>query len=153
MAERPQNHPMTDVPCFFVHPCRTADALREIMGPRKVSELEYLLTWIGLIGASVGLNLPKELAIQYTRNQRSKLPGEPFTPVPRLSLPGQDECLIELILQILDESGQLEPVTPRPTRLPWKHPILLPLVPPPHHSLLLSYVSLPGVPRRLFWSH
>ena len=58
-----QNHPVTDIPCFTVHPCNTADAMQEIIGSREFSGLEYLLVWIGLIGGCVGLNLPKELAI------------------------------------------------------------------------------------------
>ena len=36
----------------------------EIIDTRMVSELEYLQIWIGLIGSSVGLYLPKELAIK-----------------------------------------------------------------------------------------
>ena len=51
------------MPCFFVHPCNTPDAMRELLGTEVVSGLEYLQIWAGLIGASVGLHLPKELAV------------------------------------------------------------------------------------------
>ena len=59
-----QNHPVTDLPSFTIHPCNTPDAMRELLGPGAVSELQYLLVWFGLIGASVGLHLPKELAAE-----------------------------------------------------------------------------------------
>ena len=38
--------------------------MQDIIGTRRVSELQYMQIWTGLIGASVGLNLPKELAIE-----------------------------------------------------------------------------------------
>ena len=58
------NHPITDVPCFAIHPCNTADALVDIIGAKDVSGLDYLQIWIGLIGGPVGLYLPKELAME-----------------------------------------------------------------------------------------
>ena len=48
----------------MIHPCNTPDAMRELIGARKVSGIQYLLIWFGLIGASVGLHLPKELAVE-----------------------------------------------------------------------------------------
>lgn len=45
------------MPAFFVHPCRTADAMRAI-GVGDVGVLDYMLIWIGIIGASVSLNVP-----------------------------------------------------------------------------------------------
>lgn len=53
---------MTNLPCYFIHPCNTAQAMQDIIGKRKVSNVEYLMIWIGLVGGSVGLYLPKELA-------------------------------------------------------------------------------------------
>ena len=58
-----QNHPITDFPSFFVHPCNTADAMRELLSDRHVSAVEYLMIWLGLVGSCVGLHLPKELAL------------------------------------------------------------------------------------------
>lgn len=58
-----QNHPVTGMPWYFIHPCNTAKAMEDIIGTRQISELEYLLIWIGLIGGAVGLYLPKELAM------------------------------------------------------------------------------------------
>ncbi|KAI4233324.1 MAG: hypothetical protein LQ349_004478 [Xanthoria aureola] len=55
------NHPMTGTPACFIHPCNTAEALRQIIDGRLVSSLEYLQIWFGLVGPSVGLYLPTEL--------------------------------------------------------------------------------------------
>lgn len=56
-------HPITGLPVYFVHPCRT----QEIMAQRRSWEgearpEEYLMVWMGVIGASVGLSVPVELA-------------------------------------------------------------------------------------------
>lgn len=60
------HHPLTDVPCFWVHPCNSAEAMRKILGGMKgeVSPVEYLMLWIGLVGIAVGLSLPKEIVRQ-----------------------------------------------------------------------------------------
>ena len=55
---------MTDLPAFFIHPCNTADGMEKIVHDRLVSPLEYLQIWIGLVGPSVGLYLPKELVVE-----------------------------------------------------------------------------------------
>jgi ubiquitin-like-conjugating enzyme ATG10 len=59
-----QNHPVTGIPTFFIHPCQTADALREVAGGRNVSHQEYILLWLGIVGGSVGLNAPLFLGTQ-----------------------------------------------------------------------------------------
>lgn len=60
-----QNHPVTGIPCFWVHPCNTAEAMRSITNgiEKQVTSLEYLMVWIGLVAAAVGLSLPKELVV------------------------------------------------------------------------------------------
>ncbi|CAK4029568.1 Hypothetical predicted protein [Lecanosticta acicola] len=52
-------HPVTGLPVYFVHPCRTQEmmAARGQLGPE-----EYLMVWFGVIGAGVGLNVPVALA-------------------------------------------------------------------------------------------
>lgn len=55
-------HPITSTPAYFVHPCRTEDAMVAVAGGKDVSPKEYLLQWIGVIGQSVGLNVPFEVA-------------------------------------------------------------------------------------------
>lgn len=62
-ANRAQNHPITDVPAFFVHPCNTAVAMHVIIGGRSITVEAYLQIWLGLVGGCVGLALPKSLAI------------------------------------------------------------------------------------------
>lgn len=59
------NHPVTDLPCFWVHPCNTAEAMSEILSSVKhaVTPEKYLMIWLGLVGSAVGLTLPKEVAI------------------------------------------------------------------------------------------
>ncbi|KAI1327556.1 hypothetical protein F5Y16DRAFT_193751 [Xylariaceae sp. FL0255] len=54
-----EHHPITGLPTFFVHPCLLGDA----MAPFDCSKEDYLLVWLGLVGACVGLFAPKELAI------------------------------------------------------------------------------------------
>lgn len=58
-----QNHPFTDFPSFFVHPCNTADAMRELLRGRRVSPVEYLMIWLGLVGSCVGLHIPRDVAL------------------------------------------------------------------------------------------
>lgn len=56
------DHPITSTPAYFIHPCRTAEAMEPVTeGPRTTPEM-YLLRWIGIIGQSVGLDVPSELA-------------------------------------------------------------------------------------------
>jgi hypothetical protein len=38
--------------------------MQDIIGERQITAVEYLQIWIGLVGSSVGLYLPKELAIK-----------------------------------------------------------------------------------------
>jgi len=56
------HHPITGVPVWFVHPCRTAEAMgTDLRG--HVQPAEYLLAWLGVVGGSVGLNVPVRLAL------------------------------------------------------------------------------------------
>lgn len=61
------NHPVTDMPVFFVHPCNTATALEETASTPEPSPLQYMLQWLGIVGACVGLHLPMDLALQADR--------------------------------------------------------------------------------------
>ncbi|KAL6235148.1 hypothetical protein BDW75DRAFT_147370 [Aspergillus navahoensis] len=54
-------HPVSGTPAFFVHPCNTADAMRDIAGEHGISPEAYLIIWLGLVGTSVGLQLSSEL--------------------------------------------------------------------------------------------
>lgn len=57
------NHPATDLPAYFIHPCNTADAMRDITRGSLVSPQIYLQIWIGLVGGCVGLYLPSQLIV------------------------------------------------------------------------------------------
>ncbi|KAL4868761.1 hypothetical protein BDV12DRAFT_92399 [Aspergillus spectabilis] len=54
-------HPVSGTPTFFVHPCNTADAMRDIADGCGISPETYLIIWLGLVGNCVRLQLPKEL--------------------------------------------------------------------------------------------
>lgn len=60
------DHPISGLPAYFVHPCRTAEVMRDLFGSTDVGApmdwTMYLLIWVGLIGGSVGLDVPAELA-------------------------------------------------------------------------------------------
>lgn len=58
-----QDHPITGLPVFFVHPCNTATALTEVLEPNKmVTPADYMSLWLGIVGGSVGLSLPVDVA-------------------------------------------------------------------------------------------
>jgi len=52
------NHPCTDMPVYFIHPCRTADAMRKLTTDSSVQLHDYMLLWLGLVGSTVGLCAP-----------------------------------------------------------------------------------------------
>ncbi|KAF2212621.1 hypothetical protein CERZMDRAFT_13497, partial [Cercospora zeae-maydis SCOH1-5] len=57
------DHPETGRPVLFVHPCRTQEAMTDVLCARKdVVAVEWLLIWFGIIGNAVGLYVPAELA-------------------------------------------------------------------------------------------
>ncbi|KAM3414975.1 hypothetical protein BST61_g10112 [Cercospora zeina] len=59
-----KDHPETGRPVFFVHPCRTQEAMTDVLGARKdVVAIEWLFIWFGIIGNAVGLYVPTELAV------------------------------------------------------------------------------------------
>ncbi|KAK3712567.1 hypothetical protein LTR37_009010 [Vermiconidia calcicola] len=61
------DHPISGTPAYFVHPCRTAEGMDAVVGGRKTKPEEYLLMWLGMIGASVGIDVPVELAEAMSR--------------------------------------------------------------------------------------
>ncbi|KAI7283989.1 hypothetical protein KC343_g1200 [Hortaea werneckii] len=64
-------HPVTGGPAYFVHPCLTQDSMRAVMAGREVSAAEYLVMWIGVVGATVGLSLPVSLARKLQSSDRT----------------------------------------------------------------------------------
>jgi ubiquitin-like-conjugating enzyme ATG10 len=63
ICEKP--HPITEVPAFFIHPCQTKEAMESFDCPIN----DYLMMWIGLVGACVGLWIPPEMARDEERGQ------------------------------------------------------------------------------------
>lgn len=57
-----KDHPITNSPAFFIHPCQTAAVLEASLASDHVTPLEYLTLWIGAMGKCVGLNIPVALA-------------------------------------------------------------------------------------------
>jgi len=53
-------HPITDIPAFFIHPCQTKEAMENF----DCLISDYLMLWLGLVGACVGLWVPPEMAEQ-----------------------------------------------------------------------------------------
>ena len=51
-----QEHPILGRPYFFVHPCHTADLMKQING-RGLTPNEYLVSWISTVGHFVYLDL------------------------------------------------------------------------------------------------
>lgn len=54
-------HPTLGLPVYFVHPCNTSDALRDVGDGRVPTVESYLPLWLGLVGNCVNLHLPSEL--------------------------------------------------------------------------------------------
>lgn len=57
------DHPVLGCPAYFMHPCRTAEAMKQVSGGLNLEPEDYLLRWFGLIGQGVGLEIPIELAV------------------------------------------------------------------------------------------
>ncbi|KAK5110834.1 hypothetical protein LTR62_005545 [Meristemomyces frigidus] len=55
-------HPVTGMPVYLIHPCRTQEAMAAVAGERGSTLVQYLMLWLGLVGPSVGLSVPFELA-------------------------------------------------------------------------------------------
>ena len=73
LIKQHKNHPINGIPCFWVHPCNTAEAMKDMLKgiEREVSPAEYLMIWFGIVGASVGLSLPIEM-VSWTNPGGSK---------------------------------------------------------------------------------
>ena len=53
-----QEHPVTQRPSFFIHPCNTAEAMLNLSRDTDILAENYLQAWLGLVGPAVGLHLP-----------------------------------------------------------------------------------------------
>ncbi|KAL5121955.1 hypothetical protein ACEQ8H_000171 [Pleosporales sp. CAS-2024a] len=55
------DHPVTNRPVFFIHPCQTATVMEAAVGKTQVTAEHYLLIWMGALAQCVGLNVPLQL--------------------------------------------------------------------------------------------
>lgn len=55
------DHPVTNNPVFFIHPCQTAEVIEASVAKKEITPMEYLMVWIGALGKCVGLNVPLAL--------------------------------------------------------------------------------------------
>lgn len=69
------DHPVLGMPAYFVHPCRTADAMKAVIGGQEIDGRQYLLAWIGLIGGGVGLDVPVGVAQRLAETSTSSETG------------------------------------------------------------------------------
>lgn len=67
-------HPITGVPAYFVHPCRTREAMVPVLEGKMIHPREYVVLWLGTIGASVALEVPLSLAMRM--DARGQVNGE-----------------------------------------------------------------------------
>ncbi|KAK5697495.1 hypothetical protein LTR97_007633 [Elasticomyces elasticus] len=60
------DHPITGLPAYFIHPCRTAEGMAAVTKSGEIGgrggPMEYLMRWLGLVGPSVDLAVPLKLA-------------------------------------------------------------------------------------------
>mmetsp|Transcript_19555 Transcript_19555/g.21747 ORF Transcript_19555/g.21747 Transcript_19555/m.21747 type:complete len:174 (+) Transcript_19555:41-562(+) len=48
-------HPITGVPCNYIHPCQTQQVMEQLLQGAATSD--YLLTWLSMYGAFVGITV------------------------------------------------------------------------------------------------
>jgi ubiquitin-like-conjugating enzyme ATG10 len=66
-----KEHPATNRPVFFIHPCQTAEVMEAIAGGGRLTADEYLLLWLGAFGKCVGLDVPLALARELGSSEQS----------------------------------------------------------------------------------
>ncbi|XP_041359476.1 ubiquitin-like-conjugating enzyme ATG10 [Gigantopelta aegis] len=59
-----QEHPILGRPFFQLHPCHTADLMKQVNS--KLPQQNYLITWLSTVGPVVGLTLPLYYGVECT---------------------------------------------------------------------------------------
>jgi len=59
-----QDHPISNLPVYFVHPCMTHEAMRELCPIPNFQPIVYLLKWFGMFASVLGLTVPHDIAQQ-----------------------------------------------------------------------------------------
>ncbi|XP_068197452.1 ubiquitin-like-conjugating enzyme ATG10 isoform X2 [Antennarius striatus] len=62
-----QEHPLLGQPFFMLHPCRTDEFMRPVLQAAldQHRSMNYLLSWLSLVGPVVGLDVPLEYYTQH----------------------------------------------------------------------------------------
>ena len=61
-----QEHPLLHRPFFLVHPCHTADMMKQLLKNSSAYETDfscYLTTWLSAVGPTVGIRLPLQFGM------------------------------------------------------------------------------------------
>jgi hypothetical protein len=54
-----EQHPVTGLPSFFLHPCATSDWMKLLVAPgHDDNSILYLLSWMSMVLATIGLPIP-----------------------------------------------------------------------------------------------
>uniref|UniRef100_A0A3Q3XM79 Ubiquitin-like-conjugating enzyme ATG10 n=1 Tax=Mola mola TaxID=94237 RepID=A0A3Q3XM79_MOLML len=61
-----QEHPLLGQPFFMLHPCRTEEFMKPVLqaAQHKHRPVNYVLSWLSIVGPLVGLDVPLKYSIQ-----------------------------------------------------------------------------------------
>ena len=65
-----QDHPVSNMPVHFVHPCRTHEAMRDVCASQVLQPIVYLLKWFDVFAGVVGLTIPHDVAQEVDNLER-----------------------------------------------------------------------------------
>ncbi|XP_074240293.1 ubiquitin-like-conjugating enzyme ATG10 isoform X3 [Saimiri boliviensis] len=68
-----QEHPILGQPFFVLHPCKTNEFMTPVLkNSRKINKnVNYITSWLSIVGPVVGLNLPLSYAKATSQDQRN----------------------------------------------------------------------------------
>nr|XP_010339024.2 ubiquitin-like-conjugating enzyme ATG10 isoform X1 [Saimiri boliviensis boliviensis]XP_010339028.2 ubiquitin-like-conjugating enzyme ATG10 isoform X1 [Saimiri boliviensis boliviensis]XP_010339036.2 ubiquitin-like-conjugating enzyme ATG10 isoform X1 [Saimiri boliviensis boliviensis]XP_010339042.2 ubiquitin-like-conjugating enzyme ATG10 isoform X1 [Saimiri boliviensis boliviensis]XP_010339047.2 ubiquitin-like-conjugating enzyme ATG10 isoform X1 [Saimiri boliviensis boliviensis] len=68
-----QEHPILGQPFFVLHPCKTNEFMTPVLkNSRKINKIvNYITSWLSIVGPVVGLNLPLSYAKATSQDQRN----------------------------------------------------------------------------------
>ncbi|XP_028413493.1 ubiquitin-like-conjugating enzyme ATG10 [Dendronephthya gigantea] len=67
-----QEHPLLHRPYFLIHPCHTAELMKQILMNTSVHKRDatlYLTTWLSAVGSAVGIRLPLQFGMSENQNK------------------------------------------------------------------------------------
>ncbi|KAG0258102.1 E2-like conjugating enzyme atg10 [Mortierella polycephala] len=65
-----QDHPILNVPFFYMHPCETVSLMETVLSGQPLDESKsfletYIMTWLSFTGQAIGISVPTDVV--YTR--------------------------------------------------------------------------------------